>query len=267
MRINRTRRRSKLTRRLLLLSCSRQKRRTRKPLPAVERYDGPAFRVVRRYLERQGADGPDVFILSAKWGLISGSTLLPYYDRRLTAHRAGELREQVRVQLRKILASRPREVFILMGESYFQLVDLEGLSQIAGAEIRAVRGSRGRKLSALYDWLYGAPPPEPRIIGSISTRGRRAKVKLRGVEIGYNRKQALALARHALRQEADVATRIHSWYVRLGPDRVSPKWLVGKISGLPVNAFVTDEARRVLAQLGIEVQRASDWRGSGLTPE
>lgn len=251
----------RITRRLLLLSCSRHKRRTRKPLPAVERYDGPAFRVLRRYLEQQRNGRPDVFILSAKWGLISGDTLLPYYDQRMTRRRARELRERMRTQLRGILTPRPREVFILVSESYFQLIDIGELSRIAGGEIHAVRGGRGRKLSALYDWLYDAPPPEPEGARRSLTRGRE-KIRLRGAEIECDRKQVLALARQALRREAKVATRVHSWYVQLGRSRVSPKWLVSKISGLPVSAFVTDDARRVLAQLGVEVRRVADWRGS-----
>ncbi len=263
MRVRRSERLDNMTGRLLLLSCSRHKRRMRKELPAIERYDGPAFRVLRRYLERQQSGCPDVLILSAKWGLVSGDTLLPYYNRRLTARRLRDLREQVRVSLREILTSRPCEVFILMSERYYQLIDIRELSQIAGAQIHAVRGGRGRKLSALYDWLYGTPPPHPMIVGRTPPGGVRGKVTLRGVEIKYDRKQALALARTALRQETQAATRFHSWYVQLGRARVSAKWLVSKISGLPVGAFVTDEARRVLAHLGIEVRRASDWRGSG----
>jgi hypothetical protein len=203
-----------------------------------------------------------VLILSAKWGLIFGDTLLPHYDQRMTARRAGEMRECVTGQLCEILTSRPYEVFILMSESYFQVIDVRELTQIGDAEIYAVRGGRGRKLSALYDWLYGVPPPEPRIVRQFSPRGQCEEVRLRRVRIKYNRKQALALAREALRQEATVATRINSWYVQLGKSRVSPKWLVSKISGLPVSAFTTDEARRALAQLGIEVRRASDWRRS-----
>ena len=56
--------------RLLILSCSKAKRADCGLLPAIDRYDGPFFRVLRRYLRQQPADPPVVHILSAEFGLI-----------------------------------------------------------------------------------------------------------------------------------------------------------------------------------------------------
>jgi exonuclease SbcC len=38
-------------RRLLILSCSRKKKTTSQLLPALERYDGPSFRVARKFID------------------------------------------------------------------------------------------------------------------------------------------------------------------------------------------------------------------------
>lgn len=54
--------------RLLILSCSRRKRLDTDLLPAIERYDGPAFRVLRRFLRERPFEAPDVLILSAEHG-------------------------------------------------------------------------------------------------------------------------------------------------------------------------------------------------------
>jgi hypothetical protein len=43
------------TRRMLILACSRRKRPDEGLLPAIERYDGPAFRMVRRFLREMPA--------------------------------------------------------------------------------------------------------------------------------------------------------------------------------------------------------------------
>lgn len=245
-------------RRLLLLSCSRRKRRTRSLLPAVERYDGPAFRILRRYLSVQLTTRPDVLILSAKWGVVSGDTLLPDYDRRMTARRMREMRPSVIAKLREVFErGLYGEVFISMSENYLQVI--QGLPEIAGVTIYTARGGRARKLSALYDWLHDGPPPAP-IANKRSPRGNNKKPRIRGVEIRKTKTQALALARRALRREAEVATRIHSWYVPFERKKLSPKWLVGKLTGLSVNSFATDEARRVLTQLSIEVRRVAGLR-------
>ena len=60
---------------MLILACSRRKRPDDGLLPAIERYDGPAFRVLRRYLRERPAGAPDVFILSAEHGLIGALSL------------------------------------------------------------------------------------------------------------------------------------------------------------------------------------------------
>ena len=257
---DRTKKRDSFPRRLLLLSCSRRKRRERGLLPAINRYDGPAFRVLRRYLDKQPIARPDVLILSAKWGLIPGDTLLPRYDQQMTERRAKELRPLIAKRLRKILEARPyEEIFIAMSKSYFQVLNDQELFKITGLTIYIPLGRQGQKISALYDWLHDNPPPTKRIPNS-SLKNKHKKPCLRGIEINYTKQKALNLARQALRENAKPATRTYSWYVKLGNKQVSPKWLVSLLTDLPVRAFVTDEARRVLAQLGIEVCRASSWR-------
>ena len=56
---------------MLILACSRRKRLDEGLLPAIDRYDGSAFRVLRRFLRERPAGAPDVLILSAKHGLIA----------------------------------------------------------------------------------------------------------------------------------------------------------------------------------------------------
>lgn len=255
---DRTKKKQFSPRRLLLLSCSQRKRRTRGLLPAINRYDGPAFRVLRRYLGEPPTVQPEVIILSAKWGLISGDTLLPHYDQQMTEQRATKLRPLIIKQLHKILEAQSyKEMFIVMSRSYFQVLTDQELSKIASLTIYIPQGRQGQKISALYDWLHGSPPPV-RKVPQNSSKNKHKKLRLRGIEIRCTKKKALQLARQALLLNPRTATRTYSWHVKLGKKRVSPKWLVSLLTGLPLSAFVTDEARRVLAQLGIEVHRASN---------
>ncbi len=54
--------------RLLIVTCSQRKNPTLGLLPAIDRYDGPAFLVLRKYLREGVGDAPRVLILSAKYG-------------------------------------------------------------------------------------------------------------------------------------------------------------------------------------------------------
>src|SRR5437764_14093390 len=79
---------------LLLVACSQRKRDTPGLLPAIERYDGPIFRLIRRF-RRYRPTGPTVAILSAAFGLIPADHPIPWYDRRMTPARAHALRPDV----------------------------------------------------------------------------------------------------------------------------------------------------------------------------
>src|SRR5262245_41213981 len=92
--------------RLLLIACSERKNQDDGLLPALDRYDGPAFRVLRKYLREAEGTEPIVLILSAKYGLIAANRKIPAYDCRMSPHSARALRPRVLTAARRILASR-----------------------------------------------------------------------------------------------------------------------------------------------------------------
>lgn len=65
---------------ILLLACSSDKDLTPEPMPASDRYTGSLFRVGLTIAEEKGWH---VLILSAKFGFIEKTTLIPYYNQRL----------------------------------------------------------------------------------------------------------------------------------------------------------------------------------------
>ena len=107
--------------RLLIISCSRRKNPTSKKLPAIERYDGPIFQVLRKFLKECPKDARtlDVYILSAKFGLITLQQKIPYYDMQMNVQRATELNPKVIAAAQEILARNCYDkVFICMGKHY-----------------------------------------------------------------------------------------------------------------------------------------------------
>ena len=139
--------------RLLLLSCSEKKVEERGRLPALQRYDGPAYRVFRKFLRDHPDAGPpmNLYILSAKYGLISGDILIPDYDLRMTAERAAKLKPAVQRTLALILSLHHYdEIFMVMGKLYRDVVmDL----MPADVPVVVAEGGIGEKSSALYQWL------------------------------------------------------------------------------------------------------------------
>lgn len=140
-------------RRALLLACSQRKAPDHGLLRAIERYDGPAFRVLRRYLRASGDRDLIVYIMSAEFGLIPGSRSIPSYDRRMTRERAAELAPSVARDLTAAIhTARPSELFICAGETY--------VGALAGwkrgpLNVHFAAPGQGRKLRSLKNWLYG----------------------------------------------------------------------------------------------------------------
>jgi hypothetical protein len=140
--------------RLLILACSERKATATDRVPAIDRYDGPAFRVLRKYLREGSPRVPTVLILSAKYGLIASERKIPCYDQRLSNAAAALLRPQVLRVVRRVLRSHPwRAVGVCVGKDY--QAALRGFPELlpAGVRLDLLEGGLGKRLSALREWL------------------------------------------------------------------------------------------------------------------
>jgi hypothetical protein len=136
--------------RLLLLSCSQRKLDTPGRIAALRRYDGPAFRVLRKYLLSRRDPCLKVLIVSAKYGLIPAEKRISDYDLRLDAHRASSLQRVVTDGLRDARNRvRPESTLLCMSKLY-----LTCLEETRGMEIASP--GQGRKLAHLKAWLYNS---------------------------------------------------------------------------------------------------------------
>lgn len=239
--------------RMLILACSQRKRPDEQLLPAVDRYDGPAFQVLRRFLRESPSEAPDVLILSAEHGLIPHDLPIAAYDRKMSPTRARELRPLVLAELDRITPHRSSpETLVFAGKHYLPALNLD-VTPPRNAATKVCAGALGRKLAELHDWLHGSPP-KLRYNSTMLAEGNRARI--RGVEVSLAPNQVFEVAADALAEGWGDPERYESWCVPVGGQTVAPKWLVSRISGLPVGAFTTDDARRLLARLGVEVRRA-----------
>lgn len=247
-------------RRLLILKCSARKRGDDAPLPALERYDGPLWQVLRSYQRQQPllAADLDVHVLSAAFGLIPASDLIPWYDRTMAPERADELRPGALAAFEGLMAGGYDRLCLGLSQRYLRALEgWEGLVPPT-TEARLTDGPMGAKLGQLRAWLEGrdwepiAERPE-RLVAPEEPRG---EVVVAGVTLRMTRDEVLARARAALASDGRGAGRYRDWCVLVDGRPVAPKWLVGLLSGLPTSAFDASAARRALLALGVDVERA-----------
>jgi len=239
-------------RHLLILACSQRKRSDTDSLPAIERYDGPTFRLLRRFLRKQPSAPLEIYILSAKFGLIPSDYPIPDYDQKMTRDRSRQLQPEVIAKLKHILNAKPyQQLCICLGQDYFHALDKYDMLIKSGLAVRITTGSLGKKLATLHDWLYGKPPE----LGSGQAIDLQGKACLKGIEVVMTAVEVLDVARQALAEGKGNPASYQSWYVLVGDRRVSPKWVVSLLTGLPVSDFHSSAARRMLQQLGLETYR------------
>jgi hypothetical protein len=144
---------------LLLLACSQRKRVDVEVMRAIDRYDGPSFRLLRRFLRQTLISSVDIEILSAKYGLISTDYPLPYYDCRMTQKQSNILNSQVIADLKDSLHSKAYTNFLIwLGRDYLETISGYEAIIPRGLTVQIATGGIGRKLSILHDWLYDDVP-------------------------------------------------------------------------------------------------------------
>jgi len=144
-------------RRLLLLACTATKRADRHPIPAIERYDGPSFRTLRKWRAANAAAAAylDVLILSARFGLIAADALINDYNQQMTCARAAELHEAVDAALTHTLAQRGpyAATLVHLGRDYVPGIGPAILQTPACGLVSFTTGGIGVRLSQIKSWL------------------------------------------------------------------------------------------------------------------
>lgn len=138
---------------LLVVSCSERKKVELNRMPAIEMYDGPMFRMIRKH-KPFFYNGIDLLIVSAKYGLMKPSLQILNYDKRLSKEQIPELRKQTLARLEKFTSNENyKEVRLSMGKDYLSLFD--GINNVFSPKctIKITTGKIGQKLHKTKKWL------------------------------------------------------------------------------------------------------------------
>lgn len=140
------------SRRLLIISCSAAKRRSPPAnIPAIDRYDGVFFKVLRKALREGRCQPPvEILIISAKHGLITPHTPIPNYDTKMNTRQADRLRTSIRTDLQRVISKmKPSGILVNLGKAYADIIhDLPELQSALWAE-----GPIGKRAATLKCWL------------------------------------------------------------------------------------------------------------------
>ena len=212
-------------------------------MPAIERYDGPAFRTLR--LWRKKAGDLQVWVLSAGYGLIPERQKIPDYNQQITPDIIPALRADTVVKLQNIMAECPfSSALVCMADTYASVFPDHFPN---GVRVEKAGGKIGGKISHLKSWL-GGDDIQP-FIGDISSEVR--EVRIGGRVIRASAAQGISLARKGLMRGEAAIANWQTWHVPVDNKQVAVKWLVAELTGLPVSRFRTADALRVLRVWGI----------------
>lgn len=145
--------------RLLILGCSMTKDARVEPLPAAWRYTGAYYQMLHQQPE---SAWPDIIILSARFGYLSGAALIEAYDHQLDRARAEEFKMDYvhRASLNKLLIRPYSSVFLAAGSLYREVV-LSHLSLVAPdllACLQIAKSGIGQQRGQLKNWLATPNP-------------------------------------------------------------------------------------------------------------
>lgn len=226
-------------------------------MPAIDRYDGPRYKVLRKYLRNHPADPLDVLILSARFGMIRSDRMIYWYDQQMTIEQSRALQPQVAAVLREAIAAtantclEPDQLLICLGKTYLSALDGVDAQTLELLRSRVTGGSQGEHLARLKAWLWGdvSPVDSPRISLQKSRRARLA-----GVSVTLTHDEAIAAIRRVLATEATIPAP-QVWYATVDGIALPVKWLVSRLTGVPVQAFTTGQARAALTQWDIAAEQ------------
>ena len=139
---------------LLILACSQRKLDNKELLPAIERYDGGSYRVIRKaQREKCNLDNIEILILSAKYGLIEAFTPIANYEQRINQDRAKELNHQLLQKLKKYVKKNSYiEIHLDLGLNYNLAVErIQNL--FPRSHFVFAKGRIGERLRQLKLWL------------------------------------------------------------------------------------------------------------------
>jgi hypothetical protein len=143
---------------MIILSASQRRLTDPHPLPAIERYEGVYFRLVKKHLREGRLSNMDIIIVSEKHGIVRADENVPYITPfrgklHLPEKQLEELKQTNLSKLGSIFNQHHyKEIFVVCGREYRKLI--EGFEQLTDAKVVFCKGAGlGPKAQDLKRWI------------------------------------------------------------------------------------------------------------------
>lgn len=134
---------------LLIIACSARKKHVARAIPAIELYDGPAYRILRKRLNRT-SNKLAIWVLSAKHGLTWADSPIFWYDEHLKNDKLQLVKRDVESFIER--NAKPLSfdsIYIWAGKKYLETLPPSLLTR---SNVKIAKGPIGRKLGQLKSW-------------------------------------------------------------------------------------------------------------------
>ncbi|MHA2272269.1 MAG: hypothetical protein ACXACI_10425 [Candidatus Hodarchaeales archaeon] len=140
---------------LLVVACSATKSSHEDMLAAILRYQGMAYIPLKMLLlEKSWPSNVDLWIVSAKYGLLQALQPIPHYDERLTEATLDERKRLIQKQLSNVEVSRYNHCMLNVPKLYNKICEpLEILLKSNDCQITNIPARMSERNDAMMQWL------------------------------------------------------------------------------------------------------------------
>jgi cytoplasmic iron level regulating protein YaaA (DUF328/UPF0246 family) len=146
-----------MSRAIIVAASQRRVEEPKDPIPAIDRFKGVYFRILKKYLRSGKLSNTDILIVSQDFGVVRSKDKVPYRKptNKLDFHK--EFVEKARKANLKTLGRIFREknyneVYVNVGKEFYKLI--EGFESLASAKIIHASGpGLGPKAKHMKNWI------------------------------------------------------------------------------------------------------------------
>jgi len=146
---------------IVVSSSSRRLKEPTEPIPALERYTGIYFKLLKKYEREKRLKNVDVLIVSERFGILHAEDRIPYHEPFSAGYgvlkmKKGEMKKLRERNLKKLKEVFDKtdysEIFVNVGKQFFELI--RGFETLTKAKIVYASGpGLGPKAQHMKKWI------------------------------------------------------------------------------------------------------------------